>query len=443
MLNRWISAVSNRFDAGFSPDPVDWRTIGREAEYPVVLANGEAADIKALWPLLTQSAEKDGVQFKVSKEGDMVVMLEGPQFSFAAEVGKGTIEVITEPAQDLNELADWHESAMKHLLWATGQQGWHVLGYGIQPCTPATPDLMSPKKRYGVLLETIGELWLWFTLTASDQIQVDLSREELIPTTNLCNLLAPVTVALTANSPIFDGQYSGACSAREQRMGEIGTAHGRHGMPTRPARSTEDFVSSLIRQPHLMKRTNGVLGPATGTFADHIQKHGADVGAPEGELFAQIFSDYLLHEHYIWNSARPRSAHGTLELRAACQQPWSEHMAAAALGLGLVEAAAPLSRYVHETLGDGAWNRCTQWHAAVIRRGLAAPPPVDNFIQDILSLCKRGLVRRGRGEERFLAPLESRVNAHTNPAQSAKRAFDAGGMAALIAHTQCNPNTHL
>ena len=47
---------------------------------------------------------------------------------------------------------------------------------------------------------------------------------------------------------------------------------------------------------------------------------------------------FLAHEHYVWHSTRPRTKQGTVELRAACQQPWSEHMAATALQLGLVEA---------------------------------------------------------------------------------------------------------
>jgi gamma-glutamylcysteine synthetase len=54
--------------------------------------------------------------------------------------------------------------------------------------------------------------------------------------------------------------------------------------------------------------------------------------------FRYDWPGFLAHEHYVWHSTRPRTKQGTVELRAACQQPWSEHMAATALQLGLVEA---------------------------------------------------------------------------------------------------------
>ncbi len=72
-----------------------------------------------------------------------------------------------------------------------------------------------------------------------------------------------------------------------------------------------------------------LLQPVTdGTsFYDYIRRFGFDWDA------------FTIHDHYIWNSARPRTEQRTIEIRPACQQPWDDHMVVSALGLGLVEAA--------------------------------------------------------------------------------------------------------
>ena len=43
--------LASRF-AGCFPERVDWRTVGREAEHPIVHPDGRCADVRELWPLL-------------------------------------------------------------------------------------------------------------------------------------------------------------------------------------------------------------------------------------------------------------------------------------------------------------------------------------------------------------------------------------------------------
>lgn len=50
-------------------------------------------------------------------------------FGLSLQVGKGTIEIVTEPANDLNELADIYEEAMDHLIAAAADFDAKVLGY--------------------------------------------------------------------------------------------------------------------------------------------------------------------------------------------------------------------------------------------------------------------------------------------------------------------------
>jgi gamma-glutamylcysteine synthetase len=79
------------------------------------------------------------------------------------------VEVITGPCAGLFELQAAHEAAMQRLLQAAAGLDYRVLGYGIQPLTPPTLDLISPKQRYLLLNQVMAGAWLWFTVTASDR----------------------------------------------------------------------------------------------------------------------------------------------------------------------------------------------------------------------------------------------------------------------------------
>ena len=418
-VSHLVSGLADRF-AGRFPATRGQRQVGREAEFPVVYPSGEAFDVAALWGPMLEAGD-----LTAKREGDLIVALRGEGVEYALEVGYGTIEVITGPFPDLLAQRDAHEAAVSRVVDAARQVGARVLGYGIQPLTPATPALMSPKQRYKALLDVIGAPWLSFTATASDQLHVDIARAELVAMFNLGNLLAPVTVALCGNSSISGGSSSGYMSARDGHMGEIGLDEGRHGMPLRAVRGEADYVGQLARQGLYLTREGDQVVPQTGTFLDWL------VGHPEAGSDDR-FAAFLLHEHYIWNSARPRCAQGTVELRASCQQPFSEHMAAAALHLGMVEAAPELAMYLQDALGDDPWPAMREWHGEVVRRGLAAGEPSPGFLDSVLRRCAAGLRARGLGEEALLEPMFGRLERRSNPAQDAQRIFEREGIAALV-----------
>lgn len=441
-----LAEITARFAAGFAPARAGLRTVGREAEYPVVQADGSAAEVSELWDALQAGSEARGEPLQIKAEGALTVALVGRRWTFFSEVGRGTIEVLTGPRQDLWELAADHEEAMEILVGAAQARGWAVLGYGIQPRTPASGDFMTPKSRYGVLLESIGDPWLWFTLTASDQVHASVARDEVVPLSDTINLLSPLTVALTANSPVHSGAWSGFLSAREGTMGEIHAQEHRHGMTAGALGSMQALVEHLARQVFLMELRQGADGAWRHTvygrpFTDWLAAHAHD---PAATARQDAYTAFLLHEHYIWNSARPRSNHGTIELRAACQQPWVEpgapgrahHMAAAALGVALVEAGHVLGPWLAEQLGADAWGTMRAWHHAAIARGLGAEEPFPGLIAGVLDRCEEALAARGRGEEALLAPLRARLDRRENAAQRHLLAFEAGGLPALVEATR-------
>lgn len=428
-LERAFVSIAESFSSCFPSRGAHPRTVGREAEFPVVTRTGEAADVRRLWTPLLDNPQLEPVYDRGRMGNEqMIVGLKGDDFTYMLEVGLGTVEVNTRPCHNLFEIEQLMDQAVRQLVRAAATYGWRVLGYGVQPLTAPSLMLMSPKQRYISLYRAMGVEWLWYTVTASDQLHVSLSRSEMIPMLNLGNLLAPVLISLCANSPIYAGRRSQYCSAREGQMAQIRGHEHRHGMPAGPVQDVVDFVKIISASTHLILREESFVLPTSEPFTRFIAAHGPD------------FDAFLFHEHYVWNSARLRAAYGTIEIRPACQQPWSEHMTLAALALGMIEAAQEINTYVQEALGPDYWDRMRTYHRQTIVHGLAAPEPVPEFLTHILHLMSQGLAHRGFGEETFLSPANNRLYRGENPAQRARRIYRAKQIDALLTHATIRPS---
>ncbi len=424
-LDRTYAALADRFLADFPARLEGPRTVGRELEFPLVAPGGQAADVRRLWELLLGYGDLKPKYD--SGTPHLLVEATGTQGSYTIEVGVGTMEANTRPCRTLLEVRAIAETLVARLVRVAAAYGWMVLGYGIQPLTPPALSLMTPKQRYQSLYRAMGSEWLWYTVTAADQCHVAIARDEVIPLLNFGNLMAPVLIAFCANSPVYAGTLSPYCSAREAQHVLIHAREHRHGMPERPFADAEEFVRRTAQATHLIRKADNLVLPGRRPFAEYLREQGADYEA------------FLFHEHYVWNSARARAAYGTLELRPACQQPWREQMAAAALGVGLVEAHAAIAADLDALFGAQTWETMRTWHRQVIRQGLAAPLPVPELPATLLGRAEEGLRSRGFGEERLLAPLYERLERRENPAQRMRRLVRSDGLPALLAAAAIRP----
>mmetsp|Transcript_24709 Transcript_24709/g.34060 ORF Transcript_24709/g.34060 Transcript_24709/m.34060 type:complete len:429 (-) Transcript_24709:198-1484(-) len=422
----FVGSIAKRFRSGFEVGARNqWRTIGREAEHPIVCeSTGESFDIRKLWPYL-----KQGSTAVDCEPCGLEVAVRTPHYDFTAEVGTGLMEIVTQPGNTLQEVEEKYESGMVRLIAAAKEEGALVLGYGIQPLSAGSDALMMPKQRYHALRQVLGGAWLPFTVTAADQVHVSILQSEILPLTNVCNLLAPVVVALCGNSSVYAGQQAGVCSARMSLMADTQRDHPhRHAMPGRAHSSLEDMVSTLASHKMLLAPSHAPL--INGNLFDYLQ----DVSCEDAQMEA-----FLMHEHYVWHSARPRSKQGTLEMRAACQQPWSQRHAAAALNVGLVCAAEQLEEIIEAQFGgvERAWPKFQEYLSQVVQHGLAADEPCEGFLLGVLEACAESLQARGKGEDEFLQPLWERLRKRSNPAQDVALVFEEGGIKALMRHTIC------
>lgn len=412
-IKRLADQVQSRFPAALrSP-----RKIGREAEFPLVWPDGRAADVSLLWePLIAEGGAR--VTYDDPARKKRIVRVDLGPTGYAIEVGRATAEVVLPPKDDLNELEATSAAAIGRLVRAATSCGMYVLGYGIQPRTPCSPGLMTPKRRYYALHRAIGRPWLHFTTTASDQVQVDISRVELADAINVMNLLSGPIIALTANSSVYAGRVGQFISGREGLLGALGDQ--RHGMTPRRFATLEEFLEFVCAQTCYVLPRSGRFVQYGRPFTAYLAAHGPDLGA------------YLWHEHYTWNSARLRVQNATIEVRPACQQPPDQPLAASALCLALVEAMPQLWPYMRALLGPDPWPTMAAYRRDAVRHGLRAREPAPRFLAGLVDLAEQALRRRGRGEERFLVPIRRRLETRRLPADRAATLVRNGGIRALI-----------
>jgi gamma-glutamylcysteine synthetase len=414
-----VGVLAERFAARFRETPRPVRLIGREAEYPVVWPDGRAGEVQRLWPLLL---EQNGFtpQHDDPETQALVVGLTGTEGTVEVEVGRATVELVLGPYQDLWQLADGSTRLLRRVVSAASAAGMRVLGFGIQPRARGSPALMTPKRRYAALLEAVGPPWLHFTTTASDQVQVDITRGELPDAINVLNLLSAPLIALTVNSSVYEGRAGRYLSGREGLLADFGAS--RAGMPSGPFASVEEFVAHICRYPCYVLRERGEFRVWNHPFEGYLREHGPDLEA------------YLWHEHYTWHSARPRANNSTIEIRPACQQPPEDPLAAAAICLGWVEALTEAKAFLSDLFPD-PWAALRRYRAEAIRYGLRAPEPAAGFLERTLRIAEDGLRGRGRGEEVFLKPLWTRLERRVTPGERNREIFRAGGVQALLGAT--------
>ncbi len=421
-----IVDLAEQYQARFREGLGSVRRIGREAEFPLVWPDGRAGDASLLWAPLLEQGNLEPV-----REGRrLLIGARGAEVIFQAEVGKPTIELSLGPYDDLWELQRGLDRALGQLTRAAERCGLWVLGYGIQPRSPPSSMLLTPRPHYRAYHQALGKPWLRLTTTAADQMHVDISRSEVLNSVNWMNLLSGPIIALCANSSVYAGRRGRYLSGREGLLRELGTH--RHGMTPVSFQSFDAFIRYLADYPvYVLPQASG-FRRVDMTFLQFAHRELSR--DPEA-----LFEAFLWHEHYVWNSARPRVVHSTIEVRPACQQPPSELMASSALILGLVESLSQVQAYLSEALGPDPWPAMSRYRKAVVRNGLSAKAPTPRMLSKLADIARDGLARRGRAEEHYLRPIHDRLSSGMSPAVRVRKSFLQGGMKELLRQLRIRP----
>ena len=441
------------------------RRIGAELKFPVVSPDGRAAGIEkteALWEyFLTRGWDYlldsfSGEIIGATRQGEL------NEDRVACETGFCKVEFSLAHTDSLHKLNE-HIKEIKRLISQFSlEQGVRFLGFGIQPITSPGKHLLMKKSRnifwdriFGgnrhIVPEDGTDVHL-FTLSASNQVHIDVTMEEAVDAVNVFNGLAGAQIAMTANSNIWKGHVD----PEYKCLGEMFwdwwlKEHNqcRCGVPERKFNSLEDYFSAVLDYPPVYVRRDGMpIGlPHCPTFS-HFYACGendfsCDYGyradnmcglTPEGNATAvtKRIQDLDQHFTFFWHTAR-LSRYYTLENRVNDQQPPDDIMTIPALTLGIMEN---LSEAV-SLMNAYPWEMLQEARLAAARSGLSAEVrniPVLEISRSSVEVAERGLKKRGLGEEVYLTELSRRIQEGRCPADNAADIFNESGVRGLVEH---------
>lgn len=417
-LNVLAGKYFSHFPATLKNGWIRW--IGKEVEFPVVRENGQAFDVRKVFPHLQKEGWEPYYDDWYKEE---MLGLKKDEINITTDAGYCTLEVNLPPLRDLWEVRDEFEKLMVFLCSTVEKYGGLILGYGIQPATPPDDSLWIKKKRHETVRLSYPPTINNVTVTAAQQVHIDITQAEIVQMTNVLNALSGLMIVLCANSPVWRNSLDreGRLAVREH-LWHFSNG-GRIGVPYECFVDVPHFLQYVTTLPFLVTKKEEEYCVPGKTFSEYLVTNGG----------LDTFDDhYLFHEGTFWPCARPRTLYGTIEVRPCCTQPPRDHMVADALALGAVENTAAIEEKIINHFPWEAWRNLRE---EAIFQGFAAKiedEPILPLLKEFLDLVKKGLEQRGRGEEIFLAPLYQRLEEKKNPSNEAIALYERGGINALV-----------
>lgn len=398
------------------------RTVGLEREFPVIFREDATAfDVRVIYPILMEMGWKPVYGHHYQDEIQAVV---SDGVCVSTDAGYCTLEITLCPLADLIQVKEKFDALMSFLAEIFQCCRSVILGYGIQPISPPSEELWLRNGRHEIMRTNFPGSINKMTITASNQMHVDITRSEIVPMTNTLNALTGLMLVLCANAPIWQGvpDSRNCFVVREDlwRFSDLASEE-RIGVPPYPFKDIGHFLEYMLGLTFLIAEKAGMYFSPRMTFAEYL--------CSNGNLDAAL-AQYFFHEATVWPCFRPRASYATLEARPFCAQPPQEHMVADALTLGLAENLAGaqeiVSRYPWEI-----WRALRQESMFGGFKITIQGEPVTSLLEELLTVAQEGLRLRGFGEEVFLDPLWERLQNRRSPALHALALFHKGGIQAL------------
>lgn len=356
----------------------------------------------------------------------------GPMIALAREDKNGVRASVTlEPGGQLElsggahislfSVRDEFDEHMRELQQLSAGHDVAWLGLGFQPFAKRGDYTFVPKLRYAVMKEylpTKGSYGLDMMLrTSTVQANFDYASEaEAMEMLRLSMRLAPLTAALFANSPFYEGQ-GGECLSYRARVW-LSVDPDRSGMVPpmwQPNAGYEQYVDWVLDAPMFMFKRDGAS----------IDNRGQSFRAFLKDGFAghqATLADWEGHVNTMFPEVRLKR---TLEVRGADAQHDGMAIALPAFWTGLLYDEQARGEALERT----AMLKLEHVEAARARvpfegpRALLAGRSIIDWAREIVPIAAAGLARRAKNtgladEQELLAPLQEHVARGTCPADS-------------------------
>jgi glutamate--cysteine ligase len=379
------------FEEAFTPRS-EWQ-VGMEFEAMGVDAatgvripyNGSKASVRSCLQHYLESRGGDPVF-----EGENLIGIDGGWGAITLEPG-GQVEWSSTPQADLGLLSEQLDGHLRALDAAADALEIRWLGEAMDPDTPLGEVPWMPKARYKILAPYLGArgrlAHRMMTQTASIQCAFDFEdpadwRRKF----RVAALLAPVAVALFANSSRADGGETGYLAYREAIWRE--TDPDRCGLPPvvfDPGFGIEAWLEWVLDTPAIfLHRVRGLV-PAGGVpFRNLLKQTGCKAVGME---------DWELHLSAIFTEVR---SYSYIEVRSADMQPAPTIMAVPSLYTGILYDPQCLGEVLEMCAGHDRHDSWSEAMDSAARKGLdgsAGGRSIRSLAERVLALAHDGLER--------------------------------------------------
>jgi glutamate--cysteine ligase len=397
------------FERGFRPR-AEWK-IGTEYEkVGVDRRTGRAASYsgpRGIEEVLKRLADQFG--WKPRREGQRVIALEGPRATITLEPG-GQLELSGEQCASIHCAKAELDEHVNQVVTIGDELGLAFLGLGIQPVSKIEEIEWVPKERYGVMaryMPKVGKLGhRMMKQTATVQANLDYSDErDAMDKIRAGMGLAPILVAMFANSSISDGGLNRYMSYRQHIWTD--TDGNRSGLlPFAFSREAgfEDYTDWALGVPLYFIKRDGRMIDLTGMPFREFLERGADG-------HRATLADWQLHLTTLFPETRLKTY---IEVRSVDSLPPELMLSLPALLKGVL--------YERDGL-DAAWDLVKKWtfgerveifhasHAEALQARARGLKLLD-LARELVKIARVGLARqdlrntRGEDEAVYLEPLE-------------------------------------
>jgi len=330
----------------------------------------------------------------------------------------GQFELSGAPHETIHDSAEELRSHLEDCRAIGGPLNIHFLGLGVTPVWSVAELKRMPKSRYGIMtpymdkVGTLGTSMMYRSATV--QANLDFSDEaDMVKKLRVSLALQPVVTALFANSPFVDGKPSGYLSFRSHIW--LNTDNARTGML--PFVFDEGFgfdryAEHALDVPMYFVIRNKQYINVSGESFRAFQR--GELPQLPGEKPTIV--DWENHLSTLFPEVRLKQF---LEMRGADMGDEAHINALSALWVGLLYDAEALEeawQHVKNWTVDEMWKLRNDVPMHAIHtpfRGCM----VSDIAREVVGVARQGLIRRGLGEEKYLAPLEETLVLNKTPAE--------------------------
>jgi glutamate--cysteine ligase len=362
---------------------------------------------------------KFGWETEREKEGGPVIALKRGGTQITLEPG-GQLELSGGMAHDNHEICAEFRGHLRELAAVSKELGITWLGLGFHPFAKREDFEWVPKSRYGVMREylpTRGEHAVDMMLrTSTVQANYDFETEaDAMRKMRVGLALSPLTTAMFANSPWYEGKPHGGVTYRGRVWLDVDPD--RSGLVPalwEPSASFEDYVEWALDVPMFMFKRHGERVLNTGQTFRSFWKSGF-----EGQHATQI--DWQTHLNTLFPEVRLKR---TIEIRGADAQMTPMRCAIPALWTGIYYDERALSQ-AEALTADYRYDEVNALREQAWRFGLRAEfrgEPLAKVAEKVVEIAEGGLERRamknkdGKDERIHLRRIKELVAAGKCPA---------------------------